>query len=209
MYYHFAMLLLFRPLIRYRIIGSEVTPQDVCSQAADAIQALLASYAQLYTLKRTPSFVPYFVLTSTTMKLAVGAAAMRRATPGKAAEIHKGVSQALNATITHLTDMVACHQFAAQALSIVRHLAKEGNFGVESEEEEEIVSEQDHSRGNFYLCSPAVVTRDSVDSVPRLDNAVHQAVRSVQIPLFWPLPIQARATLPEGKALHEAGFEEL
>jgi len=206
MYYHFAMLLLFRPLITYRIIGSEVTPQDVCSQAADAIQALLASYAQLYTLKRTPSFVPYFVLTSTTMKLAVGAVAMRRANPGKAAEIHKEVSQALNATISHLTDMVACHQFAAQALSIVRHLAKERNIGVESEEEEEAVNEQDHSRGNFYLCSPAVVTRDSV---PRLDNAMHQAGRSVQIPLFWPLPIQTRATLPVGKALHEAGFEEL
>jgi len=181
MYYHFAMLLLFRPLITYRIIGSEVTPQDVCSQAADAIQALLASYAQLYTLKRTPSFVPYFVLTSTTMKLAVGAVAMRRANPGKAAEIHKEVSQALNAT-------------------------KEKNIGVESEEEEEAVNEQDHSRGNFYLCSPAVVTRDSV---PRLDNAMHQAGRSVQIPLFWPLPIQTRATLPVGKALHEAGFEEL
>ncbi|RYP71316.1 hypothetical protein DL771_004893 [Monosporascus sp. 5C6A] len=72
MYYHFAILLLFRPLIKLRIIGSYVLPRDVCTQAADAIQGLLRSYAQLYTLKRTPSFVPYFVLTSTIMHLASG-----------------------------------------------------------------------------------------------------------------------------------------
>lgn len=73
MYYHFAILLLFRPLIKLRIIGSSILPRDVCSQAADAIQGLLRSYAQLYTLKRTPSFVPYFLLTSSIMHLALGA----------------------------------------------------------------------------------------------------------------------------------------
>ena len=54
MYYHFAILLLFRPLVKLRIIGSYVIPRDVCVQAADAIQGPLRSYAQLYTLKRTP-----------------------------------------------------------------------------------------------------------------------------------------------------------
>src|SRR5688572_28872677 len=73
MYYHFAILLLFRPLIKLRIIGSSITPRDVCSQAADAISGLLRSYSQLYTLRRTPSFVPYFVLTSAIMHLAIGA----------------------------------------------------------------------------------------------------------------------------------------
>lgn len=73
MYYHFAILLLFRPLIKLRIIGSGILPRDVCSQAADAIQGLLHSYSQLYTLRRTPSFVPYFVLTSSIMHLAIGA----------------------------------------------------------------------------------------------------------------------------------------
>src|SRR3954471_24456523 len=73
MYYHFAILLLFRPLIKLRIIGSSITPKDVCAQAADAISGLLRSYSQLYTLRRTPSFVPYFVLTSSIMHLAIGA----------------------------------------------------------------------------------------------------------------------------------------
>ncbi|KAI0010783.1 fungal-specific transcription factor domain-containing protein [Xylariaceae sp. FL0662B] len=73
MYYHFAILLLFRPLIKLRIIGSSILPRDVCAQAADAIQGLLRSYSQLYTLRRTPSFVPYFVLTSSIIHLALGA----------------------------------------------------------------------------------------------------------------------------------------
>lgn len=77
MYYHFAILLLFRPLIKLRIIGSSILPRDVCAQAADAIQGLLRSYSQLYTLRRTPSFVPYFVLTSSIMYLAVGAEASK------------------------------------------------------------------------------------------------------------------------------------
>ncbi|EPE05522.1 nitrogen assimilation transcription factor nira [Ophiostoma piceae UAMH 11346] len=82
MYYHFAILLLFRPLIKLRIIGSSILPKDVCLQAADAIQKLLRSYSQLYTLQRTPSFVPYFVLTSAIMHLAIGAASSGELPPG-------------------------------------------------------------------------------------------------------------------------------
>ncbi|KAI1350537.1 fungal-specific transcription factor domain-containing protein [Xylaria sp. FL0043] len=81
MYYHFAILLLFRPLIKLRIIGSAILPRDVCSQAADAIQGLLRSYSQLYTLRRTPSFVPYFLLTSSIMHLAVGASVTESPSP--------------------------------------------------------------------------------------------------------------------------------
>ncbi|KAB5549403.1 hypothetical protein GE09DRAFT_1126267 [Coniochaeta sp. 2T2.1] len=45
MYYKFAILLLFQPFIKLRIIDSIVSPTDVCSQAADAIQALSRSYS--------------------------------------------------------------------------------------------------------------------------------------------------------------------
>ncbi|CAK7238464.1 hypothetical protein SEUCBS140593_010715 [Sporothrix eucalyptigena] len=93
MYYHFAILLLFRPLIKLRIIGFSATPKDICLQAADAIQGLLRSYSQLYTLQRTPSFVPYFVLTSSIMHLAIGASTSVDIPPGAditAAVIPKG-----------------------------------------------------------------------------------------------------------------------
>ncbi|EXM13689.1 hypothetical protein FOTG_17868 [Fusarium oxysporum f. sp. vasinfectum 25433] len=75
MYYHFAILQLFRPFIKLRIIWSQVFPRNVCLRAASAIQGLLKSYSQLYTLKRAPSFMPYFALTSTIMDLTIMAAA--------------------------------------------------------------------------------------------------------------------------------------
>ncbi len=88
MYYHFAILLMFRPLIKLRIIGSAIRPRDVCAQAADAIQGLLRSYSQLYTLRRTPSFVPYFVLTSSIMHLAIGASASSSPSPDDGRDSH-------------------------------------------------------------------------------------------------------------------------
>ncbi|KAK0737414.1 fungal-specific transcription factor domain-containing protein [Apiosordaria backusii] len=143
MYYHFAILLLFRPLIKLRIIGSRVSPRDVCSQAADAISGLLRSYSQLYTLRRTPSFVPYFVLTSTIMHLAIGAARSEESQRGSgtggdsdqtvriAAQIDPRIADALSRGIADLTEMAPCHHFAEQALNILRFLAKKWDINVD------------------------------------------------------------------------------
>ena len=148
MYYHFAILLLFRPLIKLRIIGSSITPKDVCAQAADAIQGLLRSYSQLYTLRRTPSFVPYFVLTSSIMHLAIGASSSgpppeglkkepTSPTPGpaelppRASKMDPRVAESINRGIADLTEMAPCHHFADQALNILRYLAKKWNIDVE------------------------------------------------------------------------------
>ncbi|KAK5626664.1 hypothetical protein RRF57_002379 [Xylaria bambusicola] len=80
--HNFTPAVLFaQPLIKLRIIGSGILPRDVCSQAADAIQGLLRSYSQLYTLRRTPSFVPYFLLTASIMHLAIGAVAPETPSP--------------------------------------------------------------------------------------------------------------------------------
>lgn len=73
MYYHFATLLLFRPFIKLRLKNSDFLPRDICIGAANAIQGLARSYSDMYTLQRTPSFVPYFVLTSSIMHLAIAA----------------------------------------------------------------------------------------------------------------------------------------
>ncbi|CAJ2503423.1 Uu.00g108170.m01.CDS01 [Anthostomella pinea] len=97
MYYHFAILLLFRPLIKLRIIGSGILPRDVCSQAADAIQGLLRSYSSLYTLRRTPSFVPYFVLTSAIMHLAIAACDPQEGADSPAATSNQSTTKAEDA----------------------------------------------------------------------------------------------------------------
>ncbi|KAK8110199.1 uncharacterized protein PG998_006656 [Apiospora kogelbergensis] len=70
-YYHCALLLLFRPFIRLRIDGSSVIPRDVCTEATDAVRRLTHSYAQLYGLQRSPSFLPYFTLISATTHLTI------------------------------------------------------------------------------------------------------------------------------------------
>ncbi|KAK8109418.1 Fungal specific transcription factor [Apiospora kogelbergensis] len=101
MYYHFAILLLFRPLIKLRIIGSSILPRDVCSQAADAIQGLLRSYSQLYTLRRTPSFVPYFVLTSSIMHLAIGASSPMQSGSSPAAASNPSTAKPDGAELPH------------------------------------------------------------------------------------------------------------
>lgn len=144
MYYHFAILLLFRPLIKLRIIGSSISPRDVCSQAADAICGLLRSYSQLYTLRRTPSFVPYFVLTSSIMHLAIAATSPGASqsaeggnspqdgqSPHRTSKLDPHVVDALTRGIADLTEMTPCHHFAEQALNILRFLAKKWNVDVD------------------------------------------------------------------------------
>lgn len=144
MYYHFAILLLFRPLIKLRIIGSSISPKDVCLQAADAIHGLVRSYSQLYTLRRTPSFVPYFVLTAAIMHLAIGASPSPTPTaitqaggssqPESASqssqqqhstsEMPPHIREAISRSIDDLAEMAPYHHFAHQALNILRYLAK-------------------------------------------------------------------------------------
>jgi hypothetical protein len=49
MYYHVAVLLLFRPFLRARFPGApEVNPADICRQAATAISNLFAKHMSLY-----------------------------------------------------------------------------------------------------------------------------------------------------------------
>ena len=108
------------------MIGSKVSPRDVCAQAADAIQSLLKSYSQLYTLQRTPAFVPYFVLTSAIMHLAIGAVrnqkdsdATRSQKIEAAAKLDPKVKESLAQAIADLAEMAPCHRFAEQALKIL------------------------------------------------------------------------------------------
>ncbi|KAL7930428.1 fungal-specific transcription factor domain-containing protein [Trichoderma chlorosporum] len=225
MYYHFAILLLFRPLIKLRIIGSKVSPRDVCSQAADAIQGLLTSYAQLYTLRRTPSFVPYFVLTSSIMHLAIGANSVKsdgsetsEEKMKKAAKIDPRVSEALSKGIADLTEMAPCHHFAEQALNILRYLAKKWNIEVNVDGDKAPPEDPDNlvrpysSSLNFF--APNVQENDfmcgwgaSQEMVETLQApSIKKAARTVENPLFWPFPMQGRPLLPTGEELEQAGF---
>ena len=119
MYYHFALLLLFRPFIKLRFISSRISPHDVCSQAADAIITLVRSYDQLYTLERTPSFVPYIVMAASIMQLV----RMSGSDTGGAAlsQFRQGMQD--------LEEMTVGHGFAKRALNLLRYFAEQWNLG--------------------------------------------------------------------------------
>ncbi|KAG8413843.1 hypothetical protein J3458_012330 [Metarhizium acridum] len=226
MYYHFAILLLFRPLIKLRIIGSKILPKDVCSQAADAIQGLLTSYSQLYTLRRTPSFVPYFVLTASIMHLAIAASTAVDVNPGKvtpadikkAVKVDSRVSEVLKKGIADLTEMAPCHHFAEQALNILRYLAKK--WSIEVDFDNSNLTPEDYDRlvrpytSSLNFFAPNVGVEDFIcdwGSGNRLVGSeqgrqVEKAAESLQNPLFWPFPMQGRPILPTGKELEQAGF---
>ncbi|KAJ3496131.1 hypothetical protein NLG97_g2885 [Lecanicillium saksenae] len=234
MYYHFAILLLFRPLIKLRIIGSKVSPRDVCSQAADAIQNLLKSYSQLYTLRRTPSFVPYFVLTSTIMHLALGAtkvssdlsgsASISTDAMGESAKIHPRVTESLAQGIADLAEMAPCHHFAEQALNILRFLAKKWNVEVEiggsnkpvPDDYEKLLKPYTSSlnffapnfTSNDFICrwgTASIIADPNIPS-PGQGTGLQAAAENIENPLFWPFPMQGRPMLPNGEELERAGF---
>lgn len=237
MYYHFAILLLFRPLIKLRIIASSISPRDVCSQAADAISGLLRSYAQLYTLRRTPSFVPYFVLTSSIVHLAIAATYTEPSSDlsesvRKQPKLPPHVTEALRRGISDLTEMTPCHHFAQQALNILRYLAKKWSIHVEIKTPVgEVLPPQGEvtlpgqnvqpatSSLNFF--APNLLESDfncawGDDTAAGADGDVTtgtrlpdpmQASDAMESPMFWPFTMQARATLPTALELEKAGFE--
>jgi hypothetical protein len=194
MYYHFAILLLFRPFIKLDIIGSSVSPRDVCTQAADAIAALVNSYSQLYTLRRTPSFVPYFVLTSSITHL------VTLGTEGGGPQrVHQGISD--------LKVMAGCHGFARRARDIMTYLAFRWEINVaiaqdgddKSKVDPKMLGRPSSTSANMY--APNVQSGDIVDGIgPAVLN---------QDPLFGPFPLQGRPLLGTGEMMEKSGFRIL
>jgi len=192
MYYHTAILLLFRPFVKLNITGSGVSPRDLCTQAANTISILLKSYSDLYTLERTPSFVPYFVLASTiTHVITLG---NEEAGP-----------EHIQAAIADLRQMASCHGFANRALNIIRFLLAHWNVtytmldadGEEFKQDFKSLCQSSSASMNFFC--PNVNSRDIVNGISPVAEGGN--------PIFWPFPLQGRPLLSsEGTLLADAGF---
>lgn len=203
MYYHYAILLLFRPFIKMSIPGSSVSPLDVCSQAADAISALVNSYAQLYTLQRTPSFVPYFVLTSSITHLVT----LGRSQTGSE-KVHQGIAD--------LRVMRSSHGFASRALDILRflvvHWAIDHKFNDENTDDD--YDEEEKKDEHILRCKPSSTSLNQF--CPNIGNAdllghIGPVQSDDENPLFWPFPMQGRPMLGVSprEELEKAGFRVL
>lgn len=185
MHYHFAILLLFRPFIKLGIVGSRVSPRDVCAQASDAISALVKSYKQLYTLRRTPSFVPYFVLTSSIAHLVT----MKSSRSG---------SEALRQGIEDLEEMTKCHTISVRALQILKFLISHWEVeGMDAEKEVELENIK-------LICRPRSQSLNQF--CPHIEGPdVTNELKNDENPLFWPFPLQGRPLLNIEK-LEDCGF---
>ena len=188
MYYHYAILLLFRPFIKMEIVGSGVSPRDVCNQAAEALSTLLNSYMQLYTLRRTPSFVPYFVLASSITHLV---------TVGNTHRTPKLLHQSLS----DLTVMTSCHGFASRCREIVVFLIKHWNIDVAIDDPELSANKPKAfcrpRSSSFNLFSPNFQKMD-------IDSGISEP-KEDENPLFWPFPMQGRPLLE--MELEKAGLK--
>jgi hypothetical protein len=218
MYYHFAILQLFRPFIKLRIIGSRVFPRNVCLQAASATQGLLKSYSQLYTLKRAPSFMPYFALTSTIMDLTIMAAAVQTNDLDTTARTDPQVVDAVKQGIASLAEMTPCHRIAEQAPHILRYLAKKWSINVDIDIGAALNPEE-YKRlvrpfgSGLNLFAPAMDVDDFIfgldtgkDVEEMRSRQVGKAAESMEDLLFLPFPVQGQPMFSEGKGLEEAGF---
>lgn len=61
MYYHFSIILTFYPLKNFHPFDSSVSAHDICTDAANAVIALVRSFESLHGLRRTPCFRTYIV----------------------------------------------------------------------------------------------------------------------------------------------------
>ncbi|KAH8721037.1 hypothetical protein HC256_001410 [Beauveria bassiana] len=58
-------------LVGREVAGLELHPHEMCAQAVQSILSLAQSYDDLFTLRRVPAFVPYFVCACGLFSLAV------------------------------------------------------------------------------------------------------------------------------------------
>ncbi|KAB5546840.1 hypothetical protein GE09DRAFT_967025 [Coniochaeta sp. 2T2.1] len=95
-YFHFCLLALFRPFINSAMEVAGTSPRAVCAEAVQAILDVTQSYASLFTLRRTPCFVPYFVFAAGLTRLVLESDAMTGSSPSTSSTL--GLSPATVST---------------------------------------------------------------------------------------------------------------
>jgi len=183
MYYHFAILLLFGPFIKVRFIGSSISPKEICVQAADAVMSLVRSYRQLYSLRRTPCFVPHIVLAASIVHLV---------TSDSISNI--GAFTQILQCMTHLHEMSPSHGFASRAEQILRITAHSWSVEMSQESERESGSEATLRSLPVSFFSP------KMESIPRAQS------HFTAISIFSPFPAQTPPHDASKKQLQSEGF---
>jgi hypothetical protein len=206
MYYHYAILLLFRPFLKLDLVGSTVSPREICRQAAEAICALTNSYSKLYTLERTPSFVPYFILTAGITHLV---------------SLGNGwaTKEPLVQSIQHLKGMSGGHGVAGRAIGILRYLVLRWGIDIRFDEDDEPPQTKEAQEKMMEIeenkdsirCVPSPTSNNLFNPDVEMLDSVSSFIRNspeVDSFLFWTFPLQGRPFIPtDTEQLEQAGFK--
>jgi hypothetical protein len=167
-----------------------VLPRDVCNQAADAVTGIVRSYADLYTLRLIPSFVPYFVLVSAIIHLVTV-----KTDPSNA-----NVRGKLLKSISDLEEMSKCHAFALRAIDALRCLANlwgvEVSFNGDGGYSRDVTTSSSASPDQF---SPDI-------GILQLLQRIQPVLSSNDHPLFSPFPMQGLPSVALGAQMEQDGF---
>jgi hypothetical protein len=215
MYYHFAILLLFRPFWNLEIFESTTLPRTVCSEAAQSIFVLIRSYKDLYTLRRTPSFVPYIILTAS---LAYVADIKGEMTGDGMTSLAHG-----SEGLTFLEEMCKSHFFARRSVEIIKFFTEK--WGLQVPEHDALRPRSPHSDGEDQPNTTLAFPQKFTFFRPHLRSAGHVARGhgfSILDMIFSPFPEQGqnyqnKAGTTHGRVVDErnrwhartSGFEAL
>lgn len=125
LYYHVFILLLFRRFTKLRILGSQTSARDVCAQSARTILALVDSYANLYTLRRAPAFLPYFLFAAAWVYFD-----SCQDPSGTSTEPTEQDVEMMRQSIEGLEKMAPFHTIAKHAMATLQDLSVEKNMSL-------------------------------------------------------------------------------
>ncbi|ATY58887.1 pathway-specific nitrogen regulator [Cordyceps militaris] len=217
MQYHFSILLLFRPFLRLDIIGSAVVPKKVCLQSANSMSALLRWYAQLYTLKRTPTFLPYFILTSSVTLLSIGILTARPNADGRGTTVDPNIIDNVQQGMDGLAEIAPCHQFAEQAVSILSLLAQNWNIDLQIGAGATMDPDSQNTSVEPYFSRPNLFTDDRLARslivgdqtrciLEEESKRIKEAMSMMEKLVLQPIPLKEPLAFLQGPKLAEHGF---
>jgi hypothetical protein len=172
MYYHFAVIMLFRPFIKLRFLGSAVSPLDTCVEAANSISSLVQTYRKTYGFRQTPAFVPYMLLASTITHLVTV----------QSVPLPFGGSLPTLPGLADLQILSDRYPFARHALSVIKFLARQWGAGLFFTEPIDQTGKQDD------LCLSIPGTMNFF--CPYLEALATSLHERIDTALFRPFPMQ-------------------
>ncbi|KAK5201702.1 hypothetical protein LTR16_001762 [Cryomyces antarcticus] len=114
MYYHAAVLLLFRPFLKATFTKSPVSPREVCRQSADAISKIFAQHRRLYDLAGIYTFQVHCLLTACTIHI-INVPALSS-------------TSYLTAACNNFQDLIHRNEWATGSLNIIKGLVQKWNI---------------------------------------------------------------------------------